>query len=103
VTLSRAELRGIERSRGTRGHPLAGALIGAPVGAAAGTIWWNAAKEPDDDATFNGYLLAGGGAAGALLGLGTGSLVRSERWEIVPLAGLDARAVVIGVSARPRP
>lgn len=91
----------LERSLGPRSRPAVGTAAGALVGAIVGTVWWNAGKEPDDDATVNGYMLAAGAAAGGLAGLAVGALVRSEDWHAVPRAWFRSRTLVIGVSVTP--
>lgn len=95
-------LRRFEQSPGQRSHGLRGLLIGIPAGALTATLVWNAAKEADDEAVLNAYAAAGGGVAGGLVGLGIGSLIRSEAWQLAPSAWVRSRTFVVGVSVSKR-
>ena len=79
----------LEISRGVRANTGRGAWIGALIGGLGmGTLGalscdgrGNIVSFSSSDCAKGGALL--GGAAGALLGLGIGALVRTERWEEV--------------------
>ncbi|NIM51536.1 MAG: hypothetical protein GTN62_12050 [Gemmatimonadales bacterium] len=83
-----ASVTRLDAHQGRRGHPAQGALIGLAVGAVAGgvtgavgcgTSWWCT--------TQKGVSLGAviGGLTGALLGTGIGALIKTDRWEQVPL------------------
>lgn len=95
ASYGRASLRRLEVSRGVRSHRLIGAGIGFLVGAGATYVVLNSGgstascdRGANQDAMSAGECLAltaAGGVAGAGLGVLVGSLIRSERWEEVPL------------------
>ncbi len=91
----RASLASITRldvHRGRGGHPVTGAVVGAAV---LGAVWvalvngicdpWG--NSPNCSITTGGFvaLAAAGAAGGALIGAGIGALIKSDRWEVVPL------------------
>jgi hypothetical protein len=113
VAVPFAELRGLEISRGVGNHALDGAVGGAVLGALVGTVVGTAracsrvqdcrnvsgSELPLEEGLWivfssvcGGMLIGGGG------GLLVGSLVRTERWENVPLRHL--RGVRVGASAQ---
>lgn len=99
----------LEASRGSRSHLGAGALVGFVAGTTvtflvldSGSPASTNACDPDNNQDAIGgtgtcLLLAGavGGLPGALVGAVVGSLLRTEEWEPVPLAG-------VGVTPFPR-
>jgi hypothetical protein len=113
ASVARAAATGVEVSVGTKSRTLAGALIGAPVGAlAAASITYIAVGTPGLDsgdeeliivaaAAFGGFFL--GGIGGALIGSGK----RTDRWEptvwptvSVQPGGPDGKTVALGVRLR---
>lgn len=80
----------IEASRGRKGHLLTGLLIGTGVGAVAGLIAIEGGSSNMCSGSGNyaqncWAVMAGSLGIGALLGGVTGALIRTERWEVVPL------------------
>jgi hypothetical protein len=101
-----ALLSRLEVSRGTTGHALTGALIGAGVGA-VGTVVLMIGSAGDSEYTAGLAFLLGTGMfvlPGIGIGAGIGALVRTDRWETVPLPGGPAPvrpAVVLRVPVGP--
>jgi len=85
--------------RGQQGHFWLGAGIGLGVGAAAGVVIGLQLCENDwvcqDDLQAEAALLGFGigGAVGGLLGGGIGALIKTDRWEEVPLDRLRVSVV----------
>lgn len=80
----------LEASQGRKGHLLTGLLVGAGVGIVAGFIAIEGGSSSmcsgSGDYARNCWFVMGGATAlGALLGGGTGALIRTERWVVVPL------------------
>ncbi|HEX9189574.1 MAG TPA: hypothetical protein VGB87_21040 [Vicinamibacteria bacterium] len=100
VRVRRADVAGLEVSRGTRRHALKGLLAGAVAwGALVGLV---AAFDTLDESGVGEPLVIGGMLAA---GAGVGALVKTERWERVPAGeasiqigpvrgGLQVRVVV---------
>lgn len=88
---------------GRRSHWVTGAGIGALVGLVRGVQVAGSDHNPDDDPLE----ITVGAVTGALLGMGIGSLIKSDRWAEVPvdqlrprlIAGSDGR-VGVGVVVR---
>jgi hypothetical protein len=80
--------------RGRQGHPWLGAGIGSAVGAVTGVVIGVQLCNNDwlcPDRYMGWAVLAGlgiGGATGALLGAGIGTLIKTDRWQEVPLEQL---------------
>jgi hypothetical protein len=98
-------LERLEVSRGRRGHPWRGAWIGGIAGVVGGIPAMYAI------CTYAGCEVAGlvggaaaFGAAGALIGAGIGALIKTDKWEEVPLDGLRVsiatRGGGVGVGVR---
>jgi hypothetical protein len=80
VRIRRTDVAGLEVSRGTRRHVLKGLLAGAAAwGAVVGLV---AAFDTLDESGVGEPLFIGGMLAA---GAGVGALVKTERWERVPL------------------
>ena len=85
--------------RGRQGHPGLGAGIGSAVGAATGVVIGIQLCNSDwlcPDRYMGWAVLAGagiGGATGALLGAGIGALIKTDKWEEVPLDRLQLSMV----------
>ncbi len=86
LQLSIGSITRLDVHRGSRGNAGLGALIGLPAGALIGAA---IAAAVDQTADQEGLIIAFGagvGAAGGLLiGIVVGSLIKSDRWEPVPL------------------
>ncbi len=99
MTISLADMTRLEVSQGRKSNALKGlgigALIGAPIGVALGVAV--SSESGDNQCYHNAGCIAIGGAAvgvvGALVGLGIGALLKSERWEEVPLDRLRVNIV----------
>ncbi|MEJ2548682.1 MAG: hypothetical protein P8125_12865, partial [Gemmatimonadota bacterium] len=89
-----SDLATLEISRGKKGHWVRGTLIGTVIGITAGLIiaqnstadvdpdnWFSGAAEPLEDAgiVFLSTL------SGMVLGAAVGGLIKTEKWEDVPL------------------
>lgn len=91
----------LEQLRGRRAHRLAGALMGLVVGAGvtyavlssggSTAVCDQSANQDALEGTECAALVAAGGLGGAVLGLGVGSLIKSERWVEVPVQRLRVR------------
>ena len=85
--------------RGRQGHVGLGAGIGAAVGAATGVVIGIQVCNSDwlcPDRYMGWAVLAGvgiGGATGALLGAGIGALIKTDKWEEIPLDRLQVSIV----------
>jgi hypothetical protein len=82
----------LERSVGSRRHTLLGLGIGALVGVGTGAALVSGCTQGgrgEDDGLCNLYYF-GSIPAGAGLGALVGALIRTERWEVLPLAGRTA-------------
>jgi hypothetical protein len=85
--------------RGRQGHPGLGAGIGSAVGAATGVVIGIQLCNSDwlcPDRYMGWAVLAGagiGGATGALLGAGIGGLIKTDKWEEVPIDQLRVNMV----------
>lgn len=81
----------VEVSRGRKGHTLLGTAIGAGVGLAAGFLLFApGSSECTGSGDYEEYCMwyrAGAMVGGAVVGALTGTLIRSERWEPIPLPG----------------
>ena len=103
-TIPLSDLVEMEISRGRSGNWLKGGMIGLGVGLVGGVIAAafavDAAEEEDNPfaplAWF--FFPAAGTVAGGALGAGAGALVRTEKWETVPLpeSGETGPEVVAG-------
>jgi len=82
--LSLASVEHVDLSRGRKSHARLGAGIGLLVGAGAGALA-SCDNENNQSDLVPIQCIAMGAAAGALLGAVTGALVRTERWEQIPL------------------
>ena len=89
LTVPRASITRLEVHRGRKGHALLGAGIGAvalgAVGVAAGIEFcesFGSCSTRDEAAALGG---GAGVLVGGLMGLGIGALIKSDRWEEVPL------------------
>ncbi len=115
VSISLAQISGIDVSRGVRRHPIAGIgvgfLAGAATGALAGALSCGGSCRTGSDGNFTGlYALIGagiGGAAGIAVGGMIGATRKTERWERLPASqwSLSARphelgGLVVAVSRR---
>jgi len=80
---SLASITRLELNRGRKSHALSGAGIGLIVGVVVGVVWGKQAGCDEDMCVTGGAAVGGGG--GALLGAVIGSLVRTERWAVIPL------------------
>ena len=82
----------LDASRGRKGHAAIGFLVGGAVGAIVGVVWrpqWPL-EGPEEVCTARTGCDAPpepliGAALGVLVGLPVGALIRTERWERVPL------------------
>ena len=91
VTLLITSVELLEVHRGTRGRAGRGALIGALVSGVIGAVWARQWCVTASNCVQHRLVVAGFGVGllpGALLGAAVGSLVRSDRWEEVPLERL---------------
>lgn len=78
----------LEVFRGRSGHAWTGAVIGAGAGAAVGTVTAVLVCESAWCTVDGGVIMAGLGIgilSGGLAGAGVGALIKSDRWEDVPL------------------
>ncbi len=112
VVILLASITRLSVVRGQKSHWAAGSVIGGvALGAAtAGVIigfcdpWGNSPNCSPTTGAIVG-LTAAGAAVGAAIGAGLGSLVKSDRWEEVPLDQLrvsfvpHGRGLVVGISA----
>jgi hypothetical protein len=74
----------LERSRGRRGHPVAGAVVGGLLGGGFVALMSGLACDVEDcEGSPAGAVLLGVGL-GALPGAGVGALIKTERWDAVP-------------------
>ena len=84
---------------GRHSHPWRGAAIGALslgiAGAVAAAITCNTLHESCKKGE-RAIATVGGAAAGAVLGAGVGLLIKTDKWEEVPLDGLRVSIVPIG-------
>ena len=95
-TIRLSELARLEISRGRRGNAKTGMWIGALVGLVGGLIAANQLDEPEVNFRTEGMpegdgirqfgIGLAGAALGTALGAGVGALIRTEKWEEVPLA-----------------
>jgi len=81
-----------QRWVGRKRHTVLGLAIGAGVGFATGAIV-TSLDHPQDNFTFNegdanAYFVLFCTGAGALLGTLTGALIKSDRWQYVPVERL---------------
>jgi hypothetical protein len=79
LTLSRGSVQRIEQRVGTRGQLLIGAAVGLAAGAIAAKPLANTTKN------YTGFVVAGGVALGALVGLA----IRSPLWESIRLEDVE--------------
>jgi hypothetical protein len=89
VEVPKAGIQRVEFSTGKRGHPWWGVVIGAVVGGVPGAVYWS--RECEGSCRLPGLE---GFALGALYwgvvpGFVVGSLVRTHRWQDLPLGYLD--------------
>ncbi len=78
----------------SRGRKPFGVLKGAGIGLLVGVVVYSNYPDREVDEGNVGILVGGAfGAAGALVGAGVGTLVRTDRWEEVPLERLRLRPV----------
>jgi hypothetical protein len=103
-----AAITNIAVHAGTRSHKTTGILIGGASGLLIGALSTATYYSSDEDG-YGGYVLGGAavtGAIGAGLGWLIGSLVRSDRWEEIPLdrvqVGLVAARDGVGMGVRVR-
>jgi hypothetical protein len=87
-TIPLSDLATLEISRGKKGHWVRGTLIGTAIGITAGLISAQNSNtdnpfEPLADAT--GVILSA--LSGMVLGAAVGGLIKTEKWEDVPLPG----------------
>jgi hypothetical protein len=87
------QIRRFEVSRGQRSNAGRGALIGGAVGLGIGLVSVISAASEDDGwfEPSTGEYAAGVAvltAMGSGIGAGIGALIRTEKWEAVPVAGL---------------
>ena len=88
-TIPLSDLATLEISRGKKGHWVRGTLIGTVIGITAGLI--SAQNSTVDDypleplADATGVFLSA--LSGMVLGAAVGSLIKTEKWEDVPLPG----------------
>jgi len=81
--LSFTAIEGIDRRVGSRGHWLAGALLGLVGGAAIGAVI-STSEEGNTEPGLVALIYALGGAAGGLVvGSAIGASIRSDRWTPV--------------------
>jgi hypothetical protein len=93
-TIPLSDLAKLEISRGKKGHWLAGTLIGTGAGVVAGLIiaqnstadvdpenWFSGMAEPMEDAG----IVAISGLSGMVIGAVIGGLIKTEKWEEVPI------------------
>jgi hypothetical protein len=83
----------LEASRGRKSNALKGMGLGFVGGAGAGLVVGLAVDRGDDDASRLQLIGLGAGffgACGAVVGLLTGAMITSERWEEVPLERVRA-------------
>ena len=91
LALPPQEVSHIDRSRGRKGHALLGLGIGAVVGLGTGFLLFQPGSTgctgsgdyEENCMLYRAGALLGGAAVGAL----TGALIRTERWEAMPLDG----------------
>ena len=92
IQVRRTDVVRLEVSRGARRHTLKGLLAGAVAwGAIVGLV---AAFDTLDESGVGEPLFVGGML---VAGAGIGSVVKTERWERVPAAGVS-----VGIGSRPR-
>lgn len=103
VAVAHSSIRRVEVRNGTRGHSVAGAAIGAGLGFAVGFAA-SATTDCSDDflqglcqtSQIAGPFVAG--ALGAGLGALIGVLVRSDRWDAVPLRVAATPSLRVGLA-----
>lgn len=103
-TIPLSDLAELEISRGKSGNWRKGGLIGLGIGLAGGVIAAafavDAAEEEDNPFAPLAWIFfpAAGTVAGGALGAGAGALVRTEKWETVPIpeSGETGPEVVAG-------
>jgi len=96
MTISLTEVTRLEVSQGRKSNALAGLGIGFLGGAAIGGLVAMQFDEEGGDSSQGQYFLFGavvGGAAFGAIGAGIGALVKTERWEEVPLDRLRVSIV----------
>ena len=85
MTLSAANIRRLDLSRGQRSRKGRGALVGLLAGAVGGSV--ALAAFCGDGGCIGAWpllgLIPGGALVGAGIGFGVGSLIRTERWQAV--------------------
>jgi hypothetical protein len=105
LTIPLPDVVKLEISRGEKGHWLAGTLIGTAVGIGAGLLIANATsvtdEEPRDPLTGFAAAVSEQGmdmsivmistVAGAGLGALVGALIKTEKWETVPIPTAPVR------------
>jgi hypothetical protein len=104
-----SSLEQLEMHAGRRSHPWRGAGIGFLSGVGVAFVTWHIADLGcyEGASTTNCALVLGGGiggAIGALAGAVVGAMIRTDRWEAVPLGGLRVSVVPqrdgFGIGAR---
>lgn len=80
----KADLSALDLYRGKRRNPVAGALIGFLPGAFLGALAAGSACEADSPCSWGTAALVVGGM-GAAVGAGIGALVKTDRWQPMPL------------------
>jgi hypothetical protein len=97
LTVPGASITRLEVHRGRKGHALLGAAIGSVALGAAGVAAAIGFCGGGFGCSDEGEAVAGAGGAGvvagALLGALTGSFIKTDRWEDVPLDRLRAGVV----------
>ncbi len=93
-----ASVTRLETSRGQKSHAVSGGLIGLPVGVGAGLLATQPIMdalglfgEDEDDLIYRAGIPIAGGVLGGLLGMGIGALIKTDRWEEIPLNRLWVR------------
>jgi len=89
-TIPLSDLAKLEISRGKKGHWLAGTLIGTGVGVLAGLIIaQNTTTDVDPEsvveAANDAGIVAISALSGMVIGAAIGGLIKTEKWEEVPL------------------
>lgn len=74
----------VEQSVGYRRHTLLGLGIGSLVGFGTGALLYSGCTTGGEDDGFCGLYYLGAVPAGAVLGMLVGSMIRTDRWEVVP-------------------
>ena len=94
VQIDRDSIQRIDRYQGQKRNWGYGLLAGVAAGWIVGGIV--ASQEPDEgeiDIHMDGVVAAGYGLIGGMVGAGVGTLIKSDRWESVPVSD-----VTIGVA-----